>query len=264
MKRFVADPVLHRVVRLSALILFSAGLLRSHGESGRAEVRAVRGSAAYSTTNQPLAALKAGLTLYPGTVIKTAAESTVDLYLGRAGVVRVTENTTLGIDVLERLDTGIEEIQDVQLDLPAGTILGNVSKLSRASKYEIKLPDGIVGIRGTRYRCTTEAGRTKLLLLDGTMVFVPAPKAGPIGVPVVLDAPPAVELDSVTNQPKPAPADVLERVRQEMPPVPRPAAPALGPVARAEIFVQPVHVADKNLSGEFFSPTKAETNAGGR
>ncbi len=38
---------------------------------------------------------------------------------------------------------------ETQLDLKRGRITGNVKKLSAASKYEIKLPNGVAGMRGT-------------------------------------------------------------------------------------------------------------------
>ena len=263
MKTFIANPSFSRVAGLSTSVMFvlTFGLLQSYGEPGRVEVRAVKGRAAYTTTDQPSAPLKAGSTLYPGTVIKTANESTVDLFLGRAGVVRILENTTLGIDVLDRVDTGVDEIHNVQLDLSAGTILGNVSKLSRASKYEIKLPGGIAGIRGTRYRCTADGRRTKILLLDGTMVFVPVTVPGPVGTPLVLIAPPAIEYDSDAGGQKPAPVEVIDEAVRQMPPLVRPTAP--GPVVRTEVFVQPVHAANKNVNNEPISPTTGESNTGG-
>jgi hypothetical protein len=66
-------------------------------------------------------------------------------------VVRLMENTLLGIDRLTSLQTGAEEVTDTELNLRGGRILGNVKKLSTASKYEIKLPSGVAGIRGTFY-----------------------------------------------------------------------------------------------------------------
>ena len=168
------------------------------------------GSATYSTAGQSPAALKVGTVLYSGATIKTAAESSVDLFLGKAaGVVRVTENTTLGIDKLTITDTGADSVIDTQLDLTEGIIRGNVNKLSAASKYEIKLPNGVAGIRGTRYVCTASRGRSKVLLLDGSLVFVHAQPTGAL-VPHVMTAPPAVEIDTADGgAPKPVSPDVI-------------------------------------------------------
>src|SRR5262245_1181449 len=70
-------------------------------QQGKAEVRAITGHAAYSTGGNPFVDLKVGTVLYSGTTIKTAAGSSVDLFLGNsAGVVRVTESSTLALDRL--------------------------------------------------------------------------------------------------------------------------------------------------------------------
>jgi len=42
-------------------------------------------------------------------------------------------------------------VTDTQLDLRAGKIMGTVKKMSAASKYEVKYPNGVAGIRGTIY-----------------------------------------------------------------------------------------------------------------
>src|SRR6185503_12132199 len=107
---------------------------------------------------------------------KTGLASSVDLFLGNsAGVIRVAENTTLALDKMAITDTGADTVVEVQLNLPEGTILGNVNKLSAASKYEIKLPNGVAGIRGTRFRISSTSF---IVLLEGTLIFVHAPPGG--------------------------------------------------------------------------------------
>ena len=66
-------------------------------------------------------------------------------------VVRVWENSALGIDKLTSMDTGADSVTETQLDLKAGHIMGSVKKLSAASKYEVKIPNGVAGIRGSLY-----------------------------------------------------------------------------------------------------------------
>ncbi len=152
-------------------------------EQVSAKVVRIRGSARYTTGNNVWQPLKVGSIVRPGTVIQTGMDtgSYVDLVLGAGSeseispvlfnpaapgspaspppmaysslasqnVVRLTENTLLGIDRLTSLQTGAEEVSDTQLDLKAGRILGNVKKLSSASRFEVKLPNGVAGIRGT-------------------------------------------------------------------------------------------------------------------
>jgi hypothetical protein len=127
-----------------------------------------------------------GAMLKPGTVIQTAADSYVDVVLNdreaaatglaspdaassasatsattedmaqyqpkaRQDAIRVFENSVLGIDKLTVTETGADTVTETQLDLKAGRIFGTVKKLSAASKYEVKLPNGVAGIRGTIY-----------------------------------------------------------------------------------------------------------------
>jgi hypothetical protein len=50
---------------------------------------------------------------------------------------------------LTGVDTGADRVSETLLDLKQGRISGTVKKLSAASKYEVKLPNGVAGIRGT-------------------------------------------------------------------------------------------------------------------
>jgi hypothetical protein len=114
-------------------------------------VRAVRGSAQYSEGGA-WKAIKVDIKLHQGAIIKTAADSQVDLFLRNNGpVIRVTENSTLGLDKLFFQETGGETVIDTRLNLSNGRILGNVKHMASSSKYEVKIPSGTVGIRGTEY-----------------------------------------------------------------------------------------------------------------
>jgi len=177
---------------------------------GKAEVRAIAGSATYSTAGAPGAPLKVGMVLTPGTTIKTGPESTVDLFLGNsAGVVRIAEKSTLALDKLAFTDTGADTAVDVQMNLPDGQMYFNVNKLSQASRYEIKVPNGVAGIRGTKGSGRSDA---TWVLLDGTLIFVHAPATGQ-PTPYVLKAPPPVYF-SPRDGLRPAPEDLTLGVRR--------------------------------------------------
>lgn len=149
----------------------------------KAVVTAVRGTANYSQDRGAnWKKLNVGAQLSQNSVIRTAPGSIVDLYLGENGpVVRVTEDTTVGIDRLTVDDLGTETIVETQLDLRSGRILGNVKKLAATSKYEIKTPQGVAGIRGTRYDISADGTVT---VVEGQVVVVYIVQGQPVSVTV--------------------------------------------------------------------------------
>ena len=137
-----------------------------------AKVVRIKGAAQYATANNVWQPLKVGDTLGAGAIIQTAAASRVDLVLGNKDAiavdrqwgdtvpyqpvveqdfVRVWENSVMAIDKLSVAETGADRITETHLDLRSGKIFGTVKKLSAGSKYEIKIPNGVAGIRGTIY-----------------------------------------------------------------------------------------------------------------
>jgi len=132
-------------------------------KQGSATVYSIRGSAKYSQGGGVWVPLKTGTVLKPGAMIQTAPESVVDLNLKENGpVIRVTPNTTVSLDKLAFAGTGVEGVIDTKLNVQSGTMIGSVKKLARASKYEIKTPNGVAGIRGTDYVVSVKK------LADGT------------------------------------------------------------------------------------------------
>lgn len=155
-------------VAIAAALLLSVS---AQAKANKAIVRAVRGGAAEITVDgKNWKPAKVGQTLGEHSAVKTDANATVDLFLGDNGpVVRVTKDTTMGIDRLDVESTGIEKVIETQLDLKNGKILGNVKKMAAASKYEVKTPVGVAGIRGTEYEISAN-GNVKVY--TGTVVVV--------------------------------------------------------------------------------------------
>lgn len=136
------------------------------------QVVRLKGHARYSTGNNQWQEIKVGTKINSGCLVQTAANSYVDVVLGETAnvpsraiaastisyqpkveqdVVRVWEDSVLVFDKLTEMKTGADEVTETQLDLHAGKISGAVKKMSAASRYEIKIPNGIAGIRGTIY-----------------------------------------------------------------------------------------------------------------
>lgn len=160
------------------------------GSSAYATVVRVVGSATYSLgAGEPVHPLIAGKILPAGATISTEDNGVVDVVLGKSvempqanwqpnrvspaadakvrgmisykpsveqNVVRLTPNTTLGIDKLTTTDTGADTVSDTELNLKKGKIFASVKKLTGASQYLIKLPNGICGVRGTLISVTVD------------------------------------------------------------------------------------------------------------
>jgi FecR protein len=145
----------------------------------------VSGQAWVSSDGVNWQAANEGTYLAPGVIIKTGQNSFADIVLGNQlpsrplsvnkdkppgrlsnydnkvtgytaynavvdqNVVRVNASSVLKIDKLTVNDTGIDTVSDTELDLQAGNIFARVKKISRASQYFIKLPNGVAGVRGT-------------------------------------------------------------------------------------------------------------------
>ena len=181
---------LKAVAGLVALGMMAA-VASSYAESIPQVVQVVKvvGSAQFSGDGRTWTDLTGGEVLKPGITIRTAEKSYVDILLGsqgsaggafsgpnllnipggggagagaggsggssgeteKANVVRIFQNTFLAVDKLTLDRTGVDEVSDTQLDLRAGQIMGNVKKLSQQSHYEIKIPNGVAGIRGSPF-----------------------------------------------------------------------------------------------------------------
>jgi hypothetical protein len=153
---------------------------------GQAQVRAIRGTAQYTTGGGVWVPLRVGTTLKSGSTIRTAAESTVDLFLRHNGpVLRVTPSTTVALDRLALQNTGADTVIETQINLQSGRILGNVKKLAGASRYEVKTPTGVAGIRGTDYDISTDGRTTTYTSVVGTLVIAEVLPDGTIQTVIV-------------------------------------------------------------------------------
>jgi hypothetical protein len=208
------------LIAVAVTLCMASTLVAQTVVEGTAKVIRIKGAARYfvgSTTNMPRD-LTLGTVLRPGSIIQIGTEqgSYVDLVLsegtsasvvagapqaasytpyiptsystaiaarpsGEQNVVRVWENTVLAIDKLTNQHTGADVVTDTQLDLRAGHITGNLKKLSAGSHYEIKLPNGVAGVRGSSYDLTADG---VLQVFVGAMIIA-WDRAGTIQTQVV-------------------------------------------------------------------------------
>jgi hypothetical protein len=226
-------------VVLSAVMLIHS----AQAATGKAVARTVRGTASYSDQGGDWRPLKTGQALAPGATVKTGVDGQVDLYLGDNGpTVHLFDSTTLGLDRLNLERTGTDAVVETQLNLTSGTIRGDVRRLSAASKYEVKTPNAVLGVRGTKYQISANGVAHAI---EGSIVIVyinPSTQqmsthtvsAGQSFVPPVNPAAPGA---TATVRPTRA-GDVIDY--EVLTPT-----PTLVVVPQPEPFVSPVHYAPR-------------------
>jgi len=146
-------------------------------QTGTAVVRDIEGTAKYTKGDGVFMPLRVGDKLRPGSTVQTSSGSQVDFFLGDNGpTVRMKGDTMLGFDKLTKMGTGADVMIETQLNLSDGRILGSVKKTAASSKYEVKTPNGVAGIRGTDYDIMVHRGANGIFevtasALHGTVVF---------------------------------------------------------------------------------------------
>ncbi|MCO5051876.1 MAG: FecR domain-containing protein [Verrucomicrobiae bacterium] len=168
----------------------------------------IKGLARYSTGNKVWQPLKVGAILRSGTVVQTSTDSYVDIVLsqeetaatvvvkpvaaysasssasgGGGGllpapdqdVIRVLDDSYLVFDSLSASDTGADTVTETLLDLKRGSIFGTVKKQAATSRYEVKIPNGVAGIRGTIFMISANGN---IACLQGSVVAAHADANG--------------------------------------------------------------------------------------
>jgi hypothetical protein len=191
--------LLNSLVACGVALAMVSTLTAQTSDESPAKVVRLKGDARYSTGNNVWQPLKVGDIVRPGTLIQTASNSRLDLALGSGApgvaqsgapstmlsyrpsseqnMIRIWENTLLSVDKMTETHTGADVVTETQLDLKAGRITGTVKKMSAASKYEVKIPNGVAGIRGTVYDISAD-GVIKILSGSGVMAY-PGPDGSP-------------------------------------------------------------------------------------
>ena len=174
MKNFGRNSILS----FGSLMLAAAWLFTAAAQAatpGAAQVKKVVGTASY-TDAKGGGPIKEGDILFQGASITTGAGSYVDLFLGVNGdSLRVEADSTLALNKLDYTKGVGETVVNTEVEVKKGATVANVvNKLSKASKYEIKTPAGVAGIRGT----VVSAGATKITCLIGRVEFRPTAGGG--------------------------------------------------------------------------------------
>ena len=200
-----------------------------------AKVVRIKGGVRYKVGNNEWLPLKGGDIVKPGTIIQTAADSFVDFGIGsgsaplarpsagmglsfqpnaQQNLVRLWGNTLLSIDKLTSTQTGADEVTETQLDLKAGHIFGTVKKMSAGSKYEVKVPNGVAGIRGTVYDISADG---VIKVLSGSCVVAYVGPNGAVVTQVIMGGQEFDTRTGILSQLSPNEISTLEALTKELP-----------------------------------------------
>jgi hypothetical protein len=240
---------------VAMMVTAIAADLQAQGmQPSKAKVRKVQGDAQYkANAAADWAPLKAGAVLNPGAIIETGKGAQVDLFLADIGsVVRVTEATTVGIDKLAFAKVGGENVVETELNLKSGTILGNVKKLAAASRYDVKIPNGVCGIRGTEFKVSASG---VVYVVTGTVRVTYTPQGGQ---PIVRDVQAGqifIPPTAAGEQPTVRAIDLADPVWKEI--------KDLGTTPPPTMQIEPLPVPTERPNDQPGHPTGAPTSNGG-
>ena len=124
-----------------------------------ATITELKGVVEVKVPKQPWIPASVGMLLNQGDLIRTKAKSSAILNLDAAAqtaTVEVKEGSQLAL--AELLEDKATATQTTLLDLALGEILIKAKKLhSEKSRFEVKTPTSIVGVRGTKFSVTVKA-----------------------------------------------------------------------------------------------------------
>jgi len=124
-----------------------------------ATITELKGVVEVKVPKQPWIPASVGMLLNQGDLIRTKAKSSAILNLDAAAqtaTVEVKEDSQLAL--AELLEDKATATQTTLLDLALGEILIKAKKLhSEKSRFEVKTPTSIVGVRGTKFSVTVKA-----------------------------------------------------------------------------------------------------------
>jgi hypothetical protein len=137
---------------LVATVLTIPFTLKAEMRTGKVLVQALSGDVTATSSSGLNQKPHSRANLEVGTVIKTGADSTVDLILGYNGtVLRLTPNSVLRIAQLDQDIAGESIITETKLELLSGALAGTQRKLAPPSYLEITTPKAVARIKGTEY-----------------------------------------------------------------------------------------------------------------
>lgn len=160
------------IIKRAALFVVMAGIvggntIQAEPIQARIDIKAVDGTAFISRNGTDYYPVHAGEIAGPGSILKTTADSTVDLFLPDSGtVLRMRPDSMLQFARLDKMPAGELTVSDTSLKLLKGSVIGSQHKLSTPSHFEIATSRNTATIVGTEYVVNADGA---VSVLDGTV-----------------------------------------------------------------------------------------------
>lgn len=206
----------------------------------------IKGEARYSAGKKIWEPLKVGTILKSGAIVQTAKDSFVDIVVNEdesasaftlktptasatsapasssgAGasatpapdqdVVRVLEDSYLVFDNMTAKGDASSRVTETLLDLKKGSIFGSVKKQTAASRFEVKIPNGVAGIRGTIFLISASGNVT---CLTGSVVAAFTAASGGVLTEVIVSG---YQLNTVTGERTPLTPSQISQINNLIP-----------------------------------------------
>lgn len=225
---------------VSLALIAPAGAETAAARTGK--VVRIKGEARYSMGKKIWEPLKVGTILKPGSIVQTAKNSFVDIVVNEdasaaavtlkepksgaapasagagAGaaatpsadqdVIRVLDDSYLVFDNMSAKGEASSRVTETLLDLKKGSIFGSVKKQTAASRFEVKIPNGVAGIRGTIFLISASG---KVSCLTGSVVAAFTGSSGGVATEVIVSG---YSLDTNTGEKTPLAASTIDQINQ--------------------------------------------------
>jgi hypothetical protein len=130
--------------------------------------------------------------LNQGDTIITGKASILDVTYSQNGIIRINENSTVKVTLLESEAAG----GSTRLDMSQGKVFVTISKLIKGRKFEIGSPTSVAAVRGTTFRVTADDKSSRIDVLNGKIAVNPVKEGKQIeGVEKVVEMNTAVVID---------------------------------------------------------------------
>jgi hypothetical protein len=148
-----------RLVCIFALILGAFSLCLAAEAKRIATIAEIKGSAEVKTSTGAWAKARVGMVLNEGDTVRTKANSSILLNLdGKAQTATVQIKEKSQLTLAELVGDKEKDTQNTLLDLSLGAVLIQAQKIhSQQSRFEVKTPTSVVGVRGTTFSVAVEA-----------------------------------------------------------------------------------------------------------